>query len=131
MLDALVANLDRHHENWGIVVDPSGLLPTELAPTFDHASSLGDEGCADGAVIGTSWHGLLEDDRYRAALLGWVAQQRGLAFTPAGGSFAAAREARLDRLGDLVEAHLDLDAIERLIVHGPPRGLPTVELRTA
>jgi len=30
-------------------------------------------------------------------------------------SFAAAREAQFDRLADLVEAHLDMAAIERLI----------------
>lgn len=42
MLDALVGNTDRHHENWGLIVGqgPSG-PETRLAPTFDHASSLG------------------------------------------------------------------------------------------
>lgn len=38
LLDMLVANQDRHHENWGIIVVPDRFL---LAPTFDHASSLG------------------------------------------------------------------------------------------
>ncbi len=38
MLDALVSNQDRHHENWGIIVK---LKHKSLAPTFDHASSLG------------------------------------------------------------------------------------------
>ncbi len=41
-LDALVGNTDRHHENWGIIATlerPSAVL--RLAPTFDHASSLG------------------------------------------------------------------------------------------
>ncbi|MBI1422100.1 MAG: phosphatidylinositol kinase [Gammaproteobacteria bacterium] len=39
LLDALVGNQDRHHENWGIITSPeSGLT---LTPTFDHASSLG------------------------------------------------------------------------------------------
>ncbi len=41
LLDALVANTDRHHENWGILVDPSGDAAPQLAPTFDHASCLG------------------------------------------------------------------------------------------
>lgn len=42
MLDALVANQDRHHENWALIASPgdSGTIVT-LAPTFDHASSLG------------------------------------------------------------------------------------------
>jgi len=38
MLDALIANQDRHHENWGFIVEERGLT---LAPTYDHASSLG------------------------------------------------------------------------------------------
>jgi hypothetical protein len=39
MLDAWVANQDRHHENWGFIVTPERTI--HLAPTFDHASSLG------------------------------------------------------------------------------------------
>jgi hypothetical protein len=39
MLDALVGNQDRHDENWGLVLLPDGRVT--LAPTFDHASSLG------------------------------------------------------------------------------------------
>jgi hypothetical protein len=39
LLDALVCNQDRHHENWGLIgTHERGLT---LAPTFDHASSLG------------------------------------------------------------------------------------------
>jgi cobyric acid synthase len=34
---------------------------------------------------------------------------------PSGVSFAAAREAQLDRLADMLEAHLDLAAIDSLI----------------
>lgn len=40
LLDALVCNTDRHHENWAWVVDPEARL-AYLAPTFDHGSSLG------------------------------------------------------------------------------------------
>lgn len=39
LLDALVGNQDRHHENWGLIVVPNQEIV--LAPTFDHASSLG------------------------------------------------------------------------------------------
>jgi hypothetical protein len=39
LLDALVGNTDRHHENWGVIRLPEGTV--HLAPTFDHASSLG------------------------------------------------------------------------------------------
>ncbi len=39
MLDALISNQDRHHENWGLVYIPEkGVF---FAPSFDHASSLG------------------------------------------------------------------------------------------
>ena len=37
MLDALIANQDRHHENWAAVWDGDTL---HLAPTFDHGASL-------------------------------------------------------------------------------------------
>lgn len=39
LLDALVCNQDRHHENWGLISMPEQGLA--LASTFDHASSLG------------------------------------------------------------------------------------------
>lgn len=54
MLDALVGNTDRHHQNWGVVLerrplgDPPDAYSLQLAPTFDHASSLGRE-LTDGA----------------------------------------------------------------------------------
>jgi adenosylcobyric acid synthase len=85
-----------------------------------------DEGCAVGSVLGTSWHGLLESDDLRRALLAFVAERRGLDFAPATISFAALREARLDVLGDLVEAHLDTTALRSLIDVGAPAGLPVV-----
>ncbi|MEO8658973.1 MAG: HipA domain-containing protein [Bryobacteraceae bacterium] len=49
LLDALVGNTDRHHENWAVLRLPDGTV--HLAPTFDHASSLGrnllEEECAE------------------------------------------------------------------------------------
>ena len=38
-LDALVANRDRHEENWGVLRDPEGRVT--LAPSYDHGNSLG------------------------------------------------------------------------------------------
>lgn len=40
LLDVLIANQDRHEENWGFVSCEGHVY---LAPTFDHASSLGRE----------------------------------------------------------------------------------------
>ncbi len=39
MFDALIGNSDRHHENWGLILTKEGNV--HLAPTYDHASSLG------------------------------------------------------------------------------------------
>jgi len=38
LLDAWIANQDRHHENWGIIAYNEGIY---LAPTYDHAASMG------------------------------------------------------------------------------------------
>jgi hypothetical protein len=50
VLDALIGNTDRHHENWGLLVrdvtrgiDDSAETRIRVAPSFDHASSLGRE----------------------------------------------------------------------------------------
>ena len=44
VLDALIGNTDRHHENWGIRCrSESTNLLRSLAPSYDHASSLGRE----------------------------------------------------------------------------------------
>ena len=44
LLDALIGNTDRHHENWGLLVrQVNGGFRGFLAPSFDHASSLGRE----------------------------------------------------------------------------------------
>lgn len=87
----------------------------------------GYEGCRVGAVWGTTWHGVLENDAYRRAFLAEVARAAGRDFTPAADtSFEAARQRRLDLLGDLVAEHLDTGALWRLIEGGAPAGLPFV-----
>lgn len=40
MFDCLISNLDRHHENWGIIID-NETNKIHLAPTYDHASGFG------------------------------------------------------------------------------------------
>jgi adenosylcobyric acid synthase len=83
-------------------------------------------GCAVGAVRGTTWHGLLESDSFRRALLSQVAAEAGARFTPSGVSFPAVRERQLDMLADLVSGHIDTAALMDLIEHGPPTGLPFI-----
>ena len=49
VLDALIGNTDRHHENWGFLMRYERKSPRDsiarlrVAPSFDHASSLGRE----------------------------------------------------------------------------------------
>lgn len=75
------------------------------------------EGATDGhRVHGTSLHGLFEADAFRGRYLG---------ITPMV-SFAAQRETQLDAVADLLEAHLDLPAVEKLLTGAraapaPPR----------
>jgi len=80
-------------------------------------------GARDGAVFGTMWHGSLEGDAFRQAFLATVAAAVGRPWMPSGVSFAERRAARLDLLGDLVEEHLDVDAILDLVWHGAPADL--------
>ena len=86
----------------------------------------GTEGCRAGATLGTSWHGVLESDAFRRALLAWVAAVRNLDWRPGEEPFAAAREAQLERLGDLVAENVDGEALLRIVEHGAPAGLPVV-----
>lgn len=73
------------------------------------------EGCRVGAVLGTSWHGVLECDGFRRVLLRWVAEERDLSWEPGGFSFPALREERLERLGDLVAGNIDRGALLRIM----------------
>jgi adenosylcobyric acid synthase len=85
--------------------------------TLDDGWGRQAEGATDetGGVFGTSLHGLFESDGFRGAFLAAVAARREKSFTASDVSFAAAREAQFDRLADLLEAHLDMPAVERLI----------------
>ena len=70
---------------------------------------------AEARVLGTSMHGLFEQDGFRGAFLTEVGRRVGKTFVPAGVSFAAARDTQFERLADLIEAHLDVDAVDALI----------------
>lgn len=78
-------------------------------------------GARAGRVFGTMWHGSLEGDELRHEFL-----RQALSLNASDVSFGAARERRLDVLGDLVETCLDVDALVDLARDGAPRGLPFV-----
>jgi adenosylcobyric acid synthase len=68
-----------------------------------------------GGVCGTTLHGLLEDDGFRAAALRWVADRSGKRWRPGAVRFAEARFERFDRIAAAIEAHLDLDRLGGLV----------------
>ena len=81
------------------------------------------EGCRSGAVSGTVWHGALESDGVRRALLAEVAVSCGRQWVPGTVSFEDVRQRRLDALGDLVADNLDTAAVLALLDGGAPEGL--------
>jgi adenosylcobyric acid synthase len=99
----------------------------EPRPLLRHADGR-PEGAVVGGISGTHWHGAFESDEFRRRFLTEAARQAGRhGFVMATDTrFAAVRERALDVLGDLVEEHLDTDALWRLIESGPPAGLPFI-----
>ena len=80
------------------------------------------QGYRRGQVFGTHWHGLLDNDEFRREWLTAVAAAAGRdGFVVADGiDVAARRDAQLDVMADLLEAHLDIDAVTGLLDGGPP-----------
>jgi adenosylcobyric acid synthase len=76
-------------------------------------------GCRVGNTWGTIWHGLLDDDTARHGFLTEVAGLTGKPAPDGTVSFAALREARLDRLADAIDEYVDTAALMKLIEHGP------------
>jgi adenosylcobyric acid synthase len=80
------------------------------------------QGIVRGAVFGTHWHGLLDNDGFRRAWLTRVADAAGRSgFVVADTNVAARRDAQLDVIADLLAAHLDVDAVLGLLDGPPPR----------
>ncbi len=74
------------------------------------------EGAHSERLWGTTLHGLFEEDGFRTAFLTMINPD----FKASGASFTAARHARIDRLADLLETHLEMGQVERLIATAAP-----------
>jgi adenosylcobyric acid synthase len=85
------------------------------------------QGYRRGQVFGTHWHGLFDNDDFRRQWLTLAAAAAGRdGFVVADGvDVAARRDAQMDLMADLLDAHLDVDAITGLLDDGPPRR-PTI-----
>jgi adenosylcobyric acid synthase len=112
---------------WGVPVTGYEIHHGRVVRSGD-PDLLDGEGSDAGAVLGTHWHGLLENDAFRRLLLTRVAStaRRDGFVVAADTCFADVRAAQLDLLGDLVEKHVDTRALEHVISHGVPAGLPVV-----
>jgi adenosylcobyric acid synthase len=96
------------------------------------ASFFGDEGCVQGSVAGTTWHGIFENDEWRRRYLMSIAERSGKHFVPdSAHDFAARRELRIDALADLVEEHLDTKAFVSLLESGISGEKPALTLGLA
>ncbi len=71
LLDGLIGNVDRHHENWMLEYGTKdGEIHIGVAPSFDHASSLGrDERFTTNADFGSRWDFGVYQKRQRGCVL--------------------------------------------------------------
>jgi adenosylcobyric acid synthase len=90
------------------------------APWFEVDGS--PQGYRRGQVFGTHWHGLFDNDDFRRRWLTLAAASAGRdGFVVADDvNVAARRDAQLNLMADLIDAHLDVDAIAGLLDSGPP-----------
>ncbi len=117
-LGAPVSGYEIHHGRTERVPASCGWIRLE-----DPAGDEDEGACSpgDGSVLGTSLHGLFDEDAFRVAFLAEVAGRRAKCFVSAGASFAAARAMQLDRVADLLETHLDLAALDEVLAAGRRR----------
>jgi len=80
------------------------------------------QGYRRGQVFGTHWHGLFDNDDFRRRWLTDAAAAAGRdGFVVADDTdVSARRDGQLDVMADLLNAHLDVDAVIALLDGGPP-----------
>ena len=81
-----------------------------------------DVGIRRGAVYGTHWHGLFDNDDVRRQWLtdaATAADRRGFVVAD-DVDVTGRRDAQLDAMADLLAEHLDLDAVTDLLTGGAP-----------
>jgi adenosylcobyric acid synthase len=88
-------------------------------------------GIRRGAVYGTHWHGLLDNDDVRRQWLAFAAAAAGRTeFVVADDvDVRARRDAQLDLMADLITSHVDVDAVIGLLERGAPPKLPSIATR--
>ncbi len=104
----------------GYEIHHGRLARCDAASWFDAGGAA--HGYVRGAVFGTHWHGLLDNDDFRRRWLTAAAAAAGRdGFVVAGDvDVSARRDGQLDVMADLLGAHLDVDAVIGLLQTGPP-----------
>lgn len=141
LLDAIIGNTDRHHENWAVMMtrDGSGSRNLQLAPTYDHASSLGRElpdSKRESRLRSDGVHGIEGyGERARSALYRAVGDAKPLlthdAFFTAGERRPAARDGWLARFADIGAGVLE-EPLRRLapsVASAPARAFASALIR--
>ena len=87
--------------------------------TVDSGSEPFLDGCRASSVWGTTWHGTFENDGFRRSFLARAAATAGVEFDPVAPvgylGFADRRELMIERLADMIEQHLDTEALLKLL----------------
>jgi len=109
--------LRQHH------VDENGYSGYEIrhGRSDRHAGEpfVADQGCRVDGVVGTSWHGIFENDGLRREVLREAAERSNRSFVAAADTvFGELREAYYERVADLVDEYLDIDLLESLAAQG-------------
>src|SRR5205085_1416965 len=109
----------RQHPLSGYEIHHGRLSRCAEASWFDSDGDPGSQpqGIVRGAVFGTHWHGLLDNDDFRRAWLTRVADAagRGGFVVCPDTDVAARRDAQLDLIAGLLASHLDVDAVLGLL----------------
>jgi adenosylcobyric acid synthase len=135
LLDADIAfTAAKTLRRWQVPLSGYEIHHGQLARCAEAAWFDGDsepQGIVRGAVFGTHWHGLLDNDEFRRAWLTRVADAAGRSrFVVADDvNVAARRDAQLDLMADLLESHLDVAAVMGLLDGPPARPYVAAELR--
>ncbi len=66
----------------------------------------------EGSLIGTYLHGFLDNKDFRNSLFNNIRRKNGLPLQPTGFDYQALRNNSLDRLGKMIEDHLDMNIIQ-------------------
>lgn len=137
LLDALIVNTDRHHANWAVIISRclDGTDRVEIAPTFDHASSLGRELTDERRLAKLNaekkWHDLKNPARRDQTVVGYLEKEEGRSriygseqdvkalhpmqvFEKARAEFLEAADAWIDRL-----ASVELTEFESIVSEVP------------